>query len=222
MAFSKEWNKIYSEHKQLNLWPFSDLVSFVFRYAKPNGKNFKVLELGCGSGAHIPFFEHLGVDYYGIEGSSVMTTALKKKFPHLHDKIVCADFTQGIELGRKFNLIIDRSSLTHNSTEGIKRCIRDIYQMLKPGGKFIGIDWFATDHSDYKNGITLNEDRYTKYGFKSGQFKSVGLVHFADMRHLKSLFSQFVIEELHHKCYKRKISQNIFTLCTWNFVAAKK
>ena len=38
----------------MSIWPWSDLVSYVMRYTKIN-ENYKVLEIGCGSGANIPF-----------------------------------------------------------------------------------------------------------------------------------------------------------------------
>ena len=35
---------------------------------------------------------------------------------------------------------------------------------------YIGIDWFSTKHSEYKNGVKTN-DPFTKNNFKTGQFK---------------------------------------------------
>jgi hypothetical protein len=67
MNFSKEWESIYQEGKQLTVWPMSDLVSYVMRHAKPSGKQFRVLEIGCGAGANIPFFLSLGVEYFGVQ-----------------------------------------------------------------------------------------------------------------------------------------------------------
>ena len=56
MTFSQEWDNRFKENKNISIWPWSDLVSFVMRYAKPSNPQFRVLELGCGAGANIPFF----------------------------------------------------------------------------------------------------------------------------------------------------------------------
>ena len=72
MTFSLEWDERYSSNTQMSIWPWSDLVSYVIRYAKPARKQIRVLELGCGAGANIPFFLAQGFKYYGIEGSNTI------------------------------------------------------------------------------------------------------------------------------------------------------
>ena len=47
----------------------------------------RVLELGCGAGANIPFFLALGMDYYAIEGSPTIVKQLHKRYADLADKI---------------------------------------------------------------------------------------------------------------------------------------
>ena len=51
----------------------------------------RVLELGCGPGANIPFFLSQGADYYAAEGSETIVVELQKKFPRtvmLHAQIL--------------------------------------------------------------------------------------------------------------------------------------
>ena len=67
------WEEIYKANRHMVTWPWSDIVSDVM-ILKPT-KNLKVLEIGCGPGANIPFFLNIGVDYYTIDGSE---TAVKK------------------------------------------------------------------------------------------------------------------------------------------------
>ena len=55
--FSKDWDKIYKKNKQVNNWPWSELVSYYNRYfKKKNKKNFNVLEIGSGTGPNATFF----------------------------------------------------------------------------------------------------------------------------------------------------------------------
>lgn len=154
--FSQEWDECYRKNTQMSIWPWSDLVSYVMRYARPDSPKYRVLELGCGAGANIPFFSHLGVDYCAIEGSPSIVGKLWEKFPELKKQIVVGDFTKEIPFEGQFDLIFDRASLTHNSTKAIMQTIKLIKESLKLGSKFIGIDWFSTLHSDYNGGMKTN------------------------------------------------------------------
>ena len=217
MTFSKEWNKRYEKHSDMSIWPWSDLVSYVMRYSHSN-KKLRVLEIGCGAGANIPFFLSLGYKYYGIEGSAIIIDKLKRRFPIIKKNIVTGDFTSEIPFDGKFDLVIDRSSLTHNTTEGIKKCLDLVYDKMKNDSKYIGIDWFSTSHQDYSRAIKV--DKYTRSGYTKGQFANVGIVHFSNKSHLKKLFKKFEILALEHKIVISQIPEKK-EFASWNFVAKK-
>lgn len=221
MTFSQEWEKCFKENTQISTWPWSDLVSYVMRYARPTGENFRVLELGCGAGANIPFFISLGVDYYAIDGSSTIVEILKKKFPSISTNIVQGDFTLEIPFNGTFDLIVDRCAITHNTTQGIKNCLNNIYKKLKKNGKYIGIDWFSTNNSDFLSGHAIDDDKFTRTEYEKGMFARVGLVHFSDKNHLLELFSDFDILHLEHKTVKTEIPENYYQAAWWNLVVQK-
>lgn len=199
------------------------MVSFVFRYAKPVcSKKYKVLEIGVGAGANIPFFENLGVDYYGIDGSLSTIKALKKRYPTLKDNLMCADFVREIPFKVKFDLVVDRASLTHNASAEIKNCIDNLlWPIIKPGGFFISIDWFSTKHSDYEIGQKIMGDKYALKNFKIGQFKGIGVVHFADEKFIKEAFGKFEVIELEHKTVVQSIPKTNHNFAAWNFAVRK-
>ncbi|MFZ2136467.1 MAG: class I SAM-dependent methyltransferase [Xanthobacteraceae bacterium] len=95
-------------------WPWSDLVSLVHRHAKPENGYRRVLELGCGAGANIPFLQSLGMDYCAVEGSSFIVARLRARFPEIAANIVVGDFTRKIPFTSRFDLVIDRASVTHH------------------------------------------------------------------------------------------------------------
>ena len=107
MGFSAEWEQCYKSNSHMSIWPWSDLVSYVYRYAKPTTDDFKVLEIGCGAGANIPFFKHLGVKYYAIDGSESIVKQLKESFPEYKNSIVVGDFTREIPFDEQFDLVVD-------------------------------------------------------------------------------------------------------------------
>jgi len=220
MGFSEEWEGRYNENTNLSIWPWSDLVSYVNNYAKPQNKKLRILELGCGAGANIPFFLSFNVNYYGIDGSNSIINLLKKRFPDIKENLIVGDFTKEITFEEKFDLIIDRSSLTHNSTNAIKNGLDEVYKKLKDKGKFIGVDWFSTKCSEFKNG-KICDDEFTKK-FYDGPFASVGIVRFVEKSHLIDFFKKFEILVLDHKIIKTEIPENDYTVATWNIVAQKK
>src|SRR5579864_7912531 len=152
MAFSVEWDARFRTNQNISVWPWSDLVSYVNRYAKPGDGYKRVLEIGCGAGANIPFFQSLGVDYFAIEGSASIVARLHESHPRLKDQIVVGDFTQFLPFTGLFDLVVDRSAITHNTTEAIRDTLTMICDRLRRGGKLIGIDWFSTSHQDAQRG----------------------------------------------------------------------
>lgn len=221
MSFSIEWDERYKENTHMSIWPWSDLVTYVMRYARPIDKNYKVLEIGCGAGANISFFQALGVEYYAIEGSQTIVESLHKKYPELRQNIVVGDFTNNLIFADQFDLIVDRASLTHNTTISIKNSLSLIYNSLKFGGKYIGIDWFSTEHSEYLNGDQIG-DIFLRSNYIKGQFANLGKIHFSDKVHLQELFSNFRFEILEHKIVKREIPENEYVFAAWNFVVVKE
>lgn len=218
MTFCEEWDDTYKKGQQLSIWPWSDVVSYVMRYARPSSPDFRVLELGFGAGANIPFFLKLGVKYYGVEGSPAIVEQISDQYPQIKENIVAADFTKEIPFEGPFDLVIDRSSVTHNSTESIQHCLKTVQSKMKPGALFLGFDWFSVNHSDYDKGTPVEDDR-TRTNFRDGQFVGVGSIHFSDEKHLRDLFKNFKIELLEEKTIQRAEPDDAWNFASWNLVA---
>jgi len=221
MSFSSEWEILYGKNAHMSSWPWSDLVSMVMRFAKPSKDNFKILELGCGAGANIPFFINLGVQYFSIDGSATIIKKLKEKFPTLKENLLVGDFINEIPFETSFDLVVDRASVTCNSTKNIQKCLNMVYDKLKDGGKFIGIDWYSTECSDYDKGTKLDDD-FTCTGHKEGEFANIGIIHFSNKPHLMELFKKFNILHLEHKIIKKEYPDDKHILASWNIVVEKK
>ena len=223
MVFSTQWEQIYRQGGQSSVWPWSDLVSYVMRYSPPDRRPYRVLELGFGAGANVPFFLSIGADYSGIEGSPTAVERVRQRFAGADGlRVACCDFTESIPFEETFDLVVDRSSLTHNGTTAIRRCLRHLNGVLRPDGKLIGIDWFSTATAEYLSGREL-EDRYTWGDFPAGQFHDVGTVHFSDEGHLRELLAEagFDIRRLEHKRRETVFPLEEGRAAWWNFVAVR-
>jgi SAM-dependent methyltransferase len=221
VTFSPEWDNAFRANTHISVWPWSDLVSYVHRYASPAAGFRCVLELGCGVGANISLFRKLNVDYCAIEGSETAVARLHDAYPDLADKIVVGDFTQAIPFDGPFDLVVDRAALTHNTTAAIDRAFRMIFNLVRSGGKFIGIDWFSTLHHDFHEGVSI--DTHTRMSVSAGPFAGVGAVHFSDQKHIMDLTTTagFRMERMEHKQSDVIIPNEGHRLATWNFVAVK-
>lgn len=222
MAFDSNWEQCYASNTHLSTWPWSDLVSLVHRHCKPliAAKAGRVLELGCGAGANIPLFLALGMDYCAIEGSPTIVAQLHQRYSNLVNNIRIGDFTVDEPFGWDFDVVIDRASLTHNNTCSIKNAIQMFFKYIKPGGLFIGTDWFSTNHTDFLSGEMVG-DKYTYNNFNKGQFVGVGNVHFSDETHLRDLFSKFQILFMEEKVVRRYEPNDNHKFASWNIVAKR-
>jgi SAM-dependent methyltransferase len=219
--FSHAWDAAYREGRHWSVWPWSDVVSCTLRHARPEHGFRRVLEIGCGAGANIPFFERLGVDYAAVDGSDFVVAKLAAAYPHLQGKIAVGDFTESIPLAGPFDLVVDRAALTHNTTAAIRRGLGLVHGVLRPGGKLIGVNWFSTAHGDAAAGDSIDEHTRTNIG--AGPFAGIGVVHFSDRGHIVGLIEAagFRIERLDHHESAGVIPAQSVRLGWWNFVAVK-
>ena len=223
MGFSNEWEEQYSSNQHMSIWPWSDLVSYIYRYTEVAKRpDMKVLEIGCGAGANIPLFQKIGADYYAIDGSHTIIRMLREKYPIYAKNLVVGDFTKEIPFDETFDVIVDRAALTHNTTVDIKNTVRLIEEHLSAGAQFIGIDWFSKNHDDFDIGDIVPDDEYTKLMKDvDGQFAGLGNVHFSDEAHLRDLFANFDIKVLEEKVVNTLLPVK-HQFASWNFVAVKR
>lgn len=220
MSYSNIWDDRYINLGKVNRFPWSDLIAYVIRYARPDNESYKILELGGGIGTNFPFFESLGVEYFSIDGCEEAVRIAKQKFPRFKDNIVCGDFTKEYPFNQKFDLIVDRSSLAYDNTEEVKKAIKLIYDNLKPNGKFIGIDWFSTKHSEYKLAQKL-DDEYTLGNFSRDWYNHHKKIHFSDMKHLIELFSRFEFIKVEEKIIRETLPDTNYQQALFNFAVKK-
>lgn len=161
-----------------------------------------MLELGCGAGGEIDFYNsalHFG--WHGIDGSEEAVKQLCANHADVRASVVVGDFTKELPFGGEYDFIVDRAAVTHNALPDIRRCMRLVLDALKPGGVFVGCDWFSTKHSEANRGSELGNR--TRTGYADGQFKDIGIVHFTDEAELIELFDGFEVFFLQERTTRR-------------------
>ena len=216
---AEKWDAAYLANTQMSVWPWSDLISYVNKFAKDLPEGTNLLELGFGTGANLPFFlSSLKFNYFGIEQSEKAFEFVCRKFPAIASQLRCGNITENLFPDVIFGLVVDRATLTHNTTSAILQTLKNLTTRMSPGGIFIGIDWFSKSHADSNLGII--EDEFTRTNIQTGQFANLGSVHFSDTEHLKKIFNQagFEIVLLEHKLITREIPHGS-NFGSFNFVA---
>lgn len=223
---SFEWEKVYEGGLQNNSFPWSDLVSLYHQYKSElltNRTSIKVVEFGSGTCNNYPLFKNIGADYWGIESSETAVSESVRKFPELDGKLIKCSFHETPLEITDIDYVIDRGSITCNSSAYIRNLVGEIYSRLTPGGLFIGVDWFSDKHSEYPNGQNYFGDPLTKHNFLSGYFQNLGITHFTneiDLRHSLKSFQLLHLSEKIVDVLESTITHKN-TFASWSFVARK-
>jgi len=184
------------------------------------GPACRVLELGCGSGANIPFFRSMDCQYYSIEGSATCLEQVWRLYPDLRERARLGDFTKAITHPGEFDLIFDRGAVTCNTSASIRNAMAIAHDKLRSNGRYIGIDWFSTQDSEFQLGLP-DEDANTRTGFTQGAFAGQGRIHFSDSAHVQDLLQQFTMLVLRHTMIETTLPPGNSVRASWSFVAQK-
>jgi SAM-dependent methyltransferase len=221
MSFSESWESNYAQGRQWSRWPWSTLVSFVHHFCPMEKQDYRVLELGCGVGANVPFFKSLGVNYFAVEGSRTAVDYLHTQFPELKKCILQGDVTQPFPFSFQFDLIVDRGCLTCNSLPSLRKAVNCIENSLAPEGLFIGVDWFSASHPYTSLGIGLMEDSSTRTNFPDGPLAGIGPARFFTQEEIENLFRNFTFLSLSEETRKSFPANKRQDNAVWHFVVRK-
>ena len=131
------WEKFYKK-KFGNKFPNEQLVIFFYRhFFKSKKKRVDILDLGSGTGSTLMLTKK---SFY-VDLVDISKSALKKiKTKNKNIKTFNQDFNLFLKNSKKnYDLIIDSTSLQHQSEDGIKQSFSLINKNLKKNGYFFSI-----------------------------------------------------------------------------------
>lgn len=202
---SVDWDKdIYAKGQQLNLWPYTSVVSTFYRHKARWSENRapKVLEIGCGAGNNLWALADIGFEVFGVEQSETAVKFAKERLSSL-------GFISSIEVGgmtdlpfgdESFDFVLDRGGITQVPINQVPQVSSEVHRVLRGRGVFHSFTLFGENHPSKKLGTLLDNGSYDQ--FTGGYFKVVGLTSFFSYESLQELFAQFEdlsIERISHE-----------------------
>ncbi len=99
-----------------------------------NLKGKKLVDLACGDGLDLVYYDKLGADTFGIDMSKDFVSAAKKNNPKLANQITIDDF-ENLKLPKnKFNIVVSKYAIQTSSR--IDKVFNEAHRILKPKGEF--------------------------------------------------------------------------------------
>ncbi len=186
-------NKLFEKKFQIDgfasqrKYPNEALIQFLAGnyFSIPKNKRFKIkcLEIGCGSGANLWMIAREGFDTYGLDNAP---TGLK-----LAKKMLKSWGTRAhLRIGSMFNIpypdntfdiVVDVVTMQHADLKGHSRAYKEVFRVLKPGGRFF--QWHVGSESvSFKKSGGKKVDRLTVDNIKNSNvpLHHNGLICFMD------------------------------------------
>lgn len=110
------------------------------KYAKAGDK---ILDLGCGNGRMAQLFYGLGVSYLGLDNSKELIKIAQQRYRTEHDYSFQTADVLALNLAPdQFNLVLMIAVLHHAPTKELRlKVLKDIFAVLKPGGRLVLSNW---------------------------------------------------------------------------------
>jgi len=130
-----DWDRIFTERGRVFTDPHADIQRVVKLIRDREGS--RILDLGCGTGRHILFFSRLGFDVYGFDASPKAITMTQEWLKNEgHEATLCEHQMEDPFPYENdfFDAVISIQVIHHNLMTDIRKTIREIERVLKPGG----------------------------------------------------------------------------------------
>lgn len=177
-SFNEEWETVHST-QEWGMYPTEHVIRFIARnyYNVPERGKIKILDFGCGTGAHTWYLAREGFDAYAFDGSESAIRRAKERFAkeRLSADFKVLDALEADYPDEYFDAIVDNVCIYGNLLENIKQMYANCYRMLKTGGKMV-TTCFEKRTQGYGTGTALEKDTYVD--ITEGALVGRGTTHF--------------------------------------------
>lgn len=214
-AFDETWEELHKS-RQWGIYPTEHVIRFVARnYYDKDREKIKILDFGCGGGAHTWYLAREGFDTYAFDGSKSAVERVKERL-RLEGLTADLRVRDGIALDYEedfFDCVIDNVSIYSNCLEPIRKMYQDIYRFLKKGGKFLTSS-FSTNTNGYGEGTCVEEGTYRD--IPEGNLAGRGTAHFWKESELREVITQtgfgsVQVDTIRYTDHGRVVEQYVLT-----------
>ena len=222
-SFDSEWERRYSDDPEYrNRYPFTSVVTFVYRY-RPKDKSpadVHILEVGCGNGSNLWFAAKEGFQVAGIDGSVTAIEWARQWFERdgLAGDLRVGDYTELPFQDDTFQLVIDRAALSLCGKTAVGKAFDHIRRVLVSGGRFLFTPY--SDRCSSFDGLPDGDGCYRNVS--AGTCLPGAQIRFYSLNEVRELFhTGWKIITLEHEEYTNfeKPSRNVHA--QWLVIAEK-
>lgn len=211
------WDDLYRDPRFCLRDPAEEVVKIVPILQSRETK--RILDLGFGAERHIIYLAKLGFMMYGTDiskrGEQITREWLEQE--KLQAELMISDMTVIPYLDGFFDACICRGVITHNTVNGIRTCIREMYRTLSPRG-VVMCTFISRESSEYQKGEEIEPNTFVpNEGIKAGVPH-----HFVDEEETRSLMQCFKTIEVYHMKHGGLIDVGTpYVSAHWVFVGEK-
>ena len=137
------WDQRYTSGE--TPWALRKIPHTLRSFLKKRPTRKRILIPGCGTDhGVIKAFADAGFEVTAFDFSPVAVAETKKALGNFDGKIICADFFES-NFGKRFDLVYERTFLCAMHPRRWTRYAKRIAELLRPGGKLIGIFFYGTE-----------------------------------------------------------------------------
>lgn len=177
-SFSEEWEKIHCT-QEWGRYPSEMVIRFIARnYYKTERSLVKILDFGCGAGAHTWYLAREGFDVYAFDGSKSAVEKAKKYLEADGYIDVHFDVMDAVAIRYEkdfFDCVLDSACIYANTTEHIHTMYQEVYDVLKKGGRIFS-SCFGTGTEGCGTGTCLEKGTYQD--IEGGVLEGRAVAHF--------------------------------------------
>lgn len=196
MAFDQAWEHIF-RNQEWGKYPCEEVIRFVAKnfYRVVDRKSVRILDLGCGGGAHTWYLCREGFTVFAIDGSRSAIQQTKKLLADndLVGNLYIGDINKLPFDDESFDAIIDCNTIQHNLWDDIVTIHEEIRRVLKPQGQFFSM-MLSEETSGSRSALKVENNTYK--GFNSSFISPNILAHLFAPDELKVLFEDYSDRQL--------------------------